>query len=129
VPNGPISRYWEVVCGAALSAGRPFQIASTMEVRIKAAGFVNVIVRKEMWPLGPWPKDERMKEIGRLGRSGLRNGFYAFSSALLRRVLGWDEEQVQKLCQEAVQELYHGGGQFYVTAWIPPLPQLLPAFQ
>jgi len=116
VPNGPLSRYWKVVSDAASSNGRPFQIASTIEERIKAAGFVDVTVRKEMWPLGPWPKDERMKEIGRLGRSGLRSAFHAFSSALLPRVLGWDEAQVQKLCQEATQELNDGSGQLYVTA-------------
>ena len=116
MPNGHLLRYWEVVSDAVSSTGRPFHIASTIEKRIKAAGFADVAVRKDMWPLGPWLKDRRMKEIGRLGRSGLRSAFHPFASALLRRVLGWEEAQVQKLCQEAAQEFNDKGAQLYVTA-------------
>ncbi|CAZ85279.1 unnamed protein product [Tuber melanosporum] len=117
MPDNAVSRYWGVVSEAASSTGRTFLVASTIEERIKAAGFVDVTVKKEMWPLGPWPKDERLKEIGRLGRTGMRSAVHAFASALLTRVLGWDEMQVQKLCQEATQEVNDGSAQLYVTAY------------
>ncbi|CUS15738.1 unnamed protein product [Tuber aestivum] len=116
IPDGAISRYWGLVSEAALSTGRTFQVASTIEERLKAAGFVDVTVRKEMWPMGLWPKDERMKEIGRIGRIGLRSAFHAFATALLTRVLGWDKAEVEKLCQEAIQEVNEGSGQLYATA-------------
>ncbi|RPA90693.1 S-adenosyl-L-methionine-dependent methyltransferase [Choiromyces venosus 120613-1] len=117
VPNGAVARYWRMVCDAAESTGRIFQVASTIEGLLKAAGFVDVTVRKELWPLGPWPKDERMKEIGRLTKPGLRSAFHAFASALLTRVLGWTDIQVKELCQEATQEINDGSSQLYVTAY------------
>ncbi|PWW72489.1 S-adenosyl-L-methionine-dependent methyltransferase [Tuber magnatum] len=117
IPDGAVTRYWGLVSDAASSTGRTFQVASTIEGRLKAAGFIDITVRKEMWPMGPWPKDGRMKEIGRLGKMGLRSAFCAFASALLTRVLGWDKAQVEKLCQEALEEVNGGAGKFYVTAY------------
>lgn len=36
------------------------------EQQLAEAGFVNVHVVKEKWPLNRWPKDKRYKQLGKI---------------------------------------------------------------
>jgi len=58
------------------------------------AGFVNVHHEIFKLPIGPWAKDERMKEIGACNLLQLLEGLEAFTLGLFTRVLGWSPERV-----------------------------------
>ncbi|KAJ5110278.1 hypothetical protein N7532_002923 [Penicillium argentinense] len=47
-------------------AGRSLNIHETMRNSIEKAGFVKVHEKKSRIPLGPWPKDKVLKEVGQL---------------------------------------------------------------
>lgn len=63
------------------------------------AGFVDVVETTRVWPIGHWPKDKRLKEIGRWGRMGSEESLYPFGVQLLTTV-GWTHEQIVELCQD-----------------------------
>ncbi|KAJ5279738.1 hypothetical protein N7478_005110 [Penicillium angulare] len=49
---------------AAEKCGRPFQLFSTLEKRIQEAGFVDIHIQHQKWPVGPWARDHLLKEAG-----------------------------------------------------------------
>jgi hypothetical protein len=63
---GPLS--WE--CGDKF--GKSFRIAEDSMDFMEQAGFVNVRRHTFKWPIGPWPIDKKMKEIGAYHRLGCR---------------------------------------------------------
>ncbi|KAK2767694.1 hypothetical protein FQN54_003852 [Arachnomyces sp. PD_36] len=54
--------------------GKSFSIAGDMKELMEEAGFVNVTYRTFKWPIGPWAKDPKMKEIGLYNRVGWSEG-------------------------------------------------------
>ena len=60
----PFSRWNKVVMDAGEKAGMDFDIGAKIKDRLEAVGFVNVRTRYTKWPIGPWPKDRHLKELG-----------------------------------------------------------------
>ncbi|KAJ5642917.1 uncharacterized protein N7484_005424 [Penicillium longicatenatum] len=49
---------------AANKSGKPMDLIKTMRASIEKAGFVDVHEKNVKWPIGPWPKDKTLKELG-----------------------------------------------------------------
>lgn len=60
---------------------------------VRDAGFVNVVHHRFKVPVGPWPKDPQLKEIGTLNLVQLLDGMEAFTLRLFCDVLGWTREE------------------------------------
>lgn len=54
--------------------GRSLRIVDHTKELMEAAGFVNVTYKKFKWPLGPWAKDRKLKEIGFYNRVNWEEG-------------------------------------------------------
>jgi hypothetical protein len=54
--------------------GRSLRIVDDTRAYMEAAGFVNITYRKYKWPMGPWPKDARLKRIGLYNRLNWEEG-------------------------------------------------------
>jgi len=76
-----------------------------MKGLMEQVGFVDVVETTAIWPIGLWPKDKRLKEVGRWGLLGATDSLYPFAVYLLTRALGWSEDEVRKLCDEVQKEL------------------------
>jgi SAM-dependent methyltransferase len=63
--SNPMSEWCKLALEAAERLGRPFDVAGRVGPWMEDAGFVNVVTKEYKIPLGPWPKDPHMKEIGR----------------------------------------------------------------
>lgn len=46
-------------------------------------------------PIGPWPKDRKLKEMGMYHREHIIACIEPFTLALFTRVLGWSKERTQ----------------------------------
>lgn len=44
--------------------GRPANSAEPYKSQLEAAGFVDVVETKYIWPSNRWPKDRKLKELG-----------------------------------------------------------------
>lgn len=56
-------------------------------------------------PFGSWPKDKRLKEIGRFERAQALDAVEPFTLALFTRVLGYSLEQAQVLIEAVKREI------------------------
>jgi len=60
---------------------------------------------KFKFPIGPWAKDRKLKEIGMYNLSQVLNGLEGFSLRLFCDVLGWQQEEVLVLTSQVRKEL------------------------
>jgi hypothetical protein len=75
--------------------GMTFDTIHVMRGHIEAAGFVDVHEERFVWPIGPWPKDEYLKDMGRWGERNWCDGIEGWVMALYTRLLGWTYDEVK----------------------------------
>ncbi|KAK5000489.1 hypothetical protein LTR66_000644, partial [Elasticomyces elasticus] len=63
--------------------GKTFRIWSQSKDILEGLGFVDVVEKRYRWPLNPWSKDKRMKEIGFWNRQRTLEGMEGFMLRLL----------------------------------------------
>ncbi|KAK1537032.1 methyltransferase domain-containing protein [Colletotrichum costaricense] len=75
---------------------------------VTEAGFTNITHQRYKLPLGPWPKDPHMKDVGLCNLICVLDGLEAFNLRLLTGVLGWSKEEVLTMLAACRQELKTG---------------------
>jgi ubiquinone/menaquinone biosynthesis C-methylase UbiE len=68
--------------------GKTFRIADETKGCMEASGFTNVTYQKFKWPIGPWPKDPKLKELGAYNRLGWEEGLEGWAMFLFTKYLG-----------------------------------------
>ncbi|RPB21339.1 S-adenosyl-L-methionine-dependent methyltransferase [Terfezia boudieri ATCC MYA-4762] len=114
-PKRPFTCWLYHIVRAAEKIGRPLVIARSMKELMERAGFVDVIESTAIWPIGAWPKDKGLKEIGKWGALGITDSLYPFAVRLLTKGLGWSKDEVIKLCGEVENELPKS--KYYFHGW------------
>lgn len=117
----PLATYGYHVIEASKALGRPVIFAPFAKKALEDAGFVDVVEKTAIWPIGDWPKDKRLKEIGRWGREGVYETLYPFGVHLLTKT-GWTVEQVKELCDAVKKSLQKSNqkgnvGKYYFQGW------------
>lgn len=104
---------------AARKTGRDPCPGVGLEEWVRNAGFENVAHHKFRFPIGPWAKDGKMKEVGMFNLAQVLGGLEAFSLRLFCQVLGWKKEEVLVLTSMVRKELknlkMHGQFDFHVV--------------
>lgn len=60
------SRYWSKLVNEAFRGnGSSLDTALLYEQQLADAGFVNIRVVRDKWPVNRWPKDKRYKQLGK----------------------------------------------------------------
>jgi SAM-dependent methyltransferase len=72
---------------AADKFGKTFRIADMTKELMEAAGFVNITYRTFKWPIGPWPQDRKLKEIGAYNRLAWEDGMNGWVLFLFTKYL------------------------------------------
>jgi hypothetical protein len=75
-----------IECGEKF--GKSFTVAEDSRAFMEKAGFVNVEHKTFKWPIGPWPRDRKMKEIGAYNRVGWDEGINGWAMFLFTKYLG-----------------------------------------
>jgi len=99
---------------AAEEAGRPLAVARGMAKRLEEVGFVDVTAQTAIWPMGSWPKQKELKELGRWAKYGFIESAFPFAYGQLKRK-EWTKEQVQKLADDCNASLHTG--KYYFQGW------------
>jgi metalloendopeptidase OMA1, mitochondrial len=94
-PDWPFARYAEKLQDASLQIGRELDIAPKLRGWFEDAGFVDVQQRVFKAPLGQWPRDPAMKDLGHWWNENMVLGLQAFSLAYFSRVLRWSAEEIE----------------------------------
>src|SRR5947208_152439 len=75
-----------------------------MAEQMKDAGFINITVREYKMPLGPWPKDMRLRESGQYSLVGISEGLTGLSIRVFTQMLGWSVEKMEILLAQVRAE-------------------------
>ncbi|KIX07729.1 uncharacterized protein Z518_02383 [Rhinocladiella mackenziei CBS 650.93] len=87
-PGSHIKRICALHTELGAASGREFDIAATMKEHIEQAGFVDVQQQRLKLPLGPWPSDPKMKEVGRLFERFYKTGLQGWLLHICTRSWG-----------------------------------------
>ncbi|KAJ5499872.1 hypothetical protein N7453_008923 [Penicillium expansum] len=80
------------------------------------AGFVNVIEDVYKLPQSPWPKDPKLKELGRYHQLNMLEAIPIYTYALFSRVLGWTRAEIEGLLAGIRMELRDTSYHLYTKA-------------
>jgi len=80
-------------------------VAPTMKERMEKVGFVDCEAQTAIWPIGPWAKDERLKELGKWGLLGACESLFPFGVHFLTKE-GWSIDTVRELCDTTAKGFY-----------------------
>lgn len=86
-PESAFGRWGALVFEAGDKIGRTYQTAYNTKKWMEEVGFVNVAETKYKMPIGRWPADPKLKEIGMWFRAYFEDGMEGYAMALLTRVL------------------------------------------
>ncbi|KAK7418749.1 hypothetical protein QQX98_003767 [Neonectria punicea] len=78
---------------------------SLQEKGMKEAGFVDIHSNTVKVPVGDWPKDPKMKEIGRFMQLGVETDVEGHVSFMANLLDGWTHDQVMLYCAQLRREL------------------------
>ncbi|KAJ5492785.1 hypothetical protein N7539_001531, partial [Penicillium diatomitis] len=116
-PNSVLAGWGETFISCAARAGRPLTTQETMRASIESVGFVDVHERLYKVPLGPWPKDQLLKEVGLLNLEHWKAGLEGNAMWLLTKFGAphpWTKDEVELYLMEARKDLknshIHGYG-------------------
>lgn len=94
-----------------------FDIFPALTGFVGALPFENVRSVEKLVPLGTWPKDKHLKEIGKFFRAQfLEAGLESYTLALFARFGGWKELDIKVLLAKVRQEVVAGKMHIY-TFW------------
>ena len=99
----------------AHKTGMPFDVVDTMHATLSdpALGFTDVHAQTFIWPIGPWPKDPHLKDLGRWGERNWCDGIEGWVMALYTRLLGWTYDEVKAFVRDFQAVIKDRRGRFW----------------
>lgn len=76
-----------------------------LEGWMKDAGFQNIHTERFVLPVGTWPKDKTLKEVGAWNFLQINEGLEAFTLALFTREAGYSVDEVKVICANIRKEI------------------------
>jgi len=87
-------------------AGIEFDIFPQFTSLLQSADFINIESHEEPTPIGTWPKDRRLKEIGVYFRTQfIEAAVDGYTLALFTRFGGWTEQEAQVIIAHVRKEI------------------------
>lgn len=103
---------------AASKFGAPFEDTLRIKGLMEDAGFVDVQQHAVKLPIGPWPKDKRLKKVGAFEMVNMVDGIEGLSFRLFSKALGMSMEAIQlnlmEVRNEAKNSRIHSYYPFYI---------------
>jgi len=96
----------KLAAGVRALGMEPFP-ASYLERWIRDAGFINMKSTNLPLPLGPWPKDKRLKEVGTYNLMQFLEGLDGFSLRVFCNVYKCEVDEVRVYCAAVRKDLYN----------------------
>ncbi|KAK2789712.1 hypothetical protein FQN53_001469 [Emmonsiellopsis sp. PD_33] len=109
--KGQSLRKWvDLIVEATGKFGKPMRQVHTWAERMEKAGFTNItsqqlIIVKYQLPFSAWPKDKKLKELGRYHQLQLFQALGAYSLGPLTRAMGWSPSEIEVLLSGVRKDL------------------------
>lgn len=93
--DAPIKQWGDAFCNAAERFGTPCDSPQKLKGWMESAGFVEVEQHILKIPVGTWPRDKRLKNVGLFEMVNMQDGLEGLSMMPFTRALNWSPEEVQ----------------------------------
>lgn len=103
--TSPVMKWQAGLIEGSKKLGRPLGESDKYKTIVEKAGFQNVVETIYRWPTNSWPKDPKLKELGKWNLVNFDIGLEGVSLALFTRVLGWSKDEVLALCTDVRKEM------------------------
>ncbi|KAH7157246.1 hypothetical protein B0J13DRAFT_603046 [Dactylonectria estremocensis] len=104
-PTSPLYKWVDVFEKIGELTGKTFFYGDKAADAMKEAGLSGVIERRLKLPLGPWPKDKKLRSWGAWNRQFLLQALEGFSIRGLTEMLGWSFNDAQLFLMDMRNEL------------------------
>ncbi|KAJ3460128.1 hypothetical protein MRS44_010995 [Fusarium solani] len=93
--DSALGQWGEIFIEGGRKIGRPFTVVEEdlQKKAMEAAGFIDVKVTTLKCPIGGWPKDEKLKEVGRYMKLALGQDIEG-AVIFMADLLGWKKEEI-----------------------------------
>ncbi|KAI5458957.1 S-adenosyl-L-methionine-dependent methyltransferase [Mariannaea sp. PMI_226] len=115
--DSPLKKWVQIFEQIGDAMGKTFFFAHGAANAMREAGF-EVTERKVKVPIGPWPKDKKLKQWGLWNRQFVIQGIEGFSIRGLTEMLGWKYEEAQLFLAALRKELMRPSLHSYVEMTI-----------
>ena len=126
-PEHDLSKWNELFNASMESINRTARPCAMLRSHAEAAGFINIREVKLKVPLGPWPKDPELKQIGMTDLVQLLDGLEGFSLKTLEAV-GWSQSEIEVFLASVRREMKSGKFHAYAPLYVlrpRPFPRVL----
>ncbi|KAK2795571.1 hypothetical protein FQN51_000425 [Onygenales sp. PD_10] len=103
---------------AAHKFGKSINQAPTHKQRLVDAGYINIREEIKRFPIGAWPKDPHLKELGRFWMENIVSGVEVYTLGFIGKVLDWDEAECRVLIAKATAELRDRKNHLYSDMYV-----------
>ena len=123
-PDSALNKFHQMTCAGRHAQGFNMKPGPDLMKNLKDAGFVDLQVKKIRLPLGAWPRDKRIKEIGIINLLQMEQAIEAICLGVLTQLPAeaggpWSWEEVQVFLVNIRNDLrnkkIHGHYDFYVA--------------
>lgn len=94
-PDSIFDQWGKISLSLGDKFGKSLRTVDEAKAGMEAAGFVNVVEQRWKVPIGAWPADKKMKEIGQFNRLHWEQGMEGWCLYLLTTIEKWSVEEVQ----------------------------------
>ncbi|KAF4807317.1 Secondary metabolism regulator LAE1 [Colletotrichum siamense] len=116
-PEHSIMKTGNLLLEATTNAGRKYIYPPDLKSMMMEAGFDSVTMQLFKWPVNPWPKEKKYKELGQWQNENLFQGWEAICMAPLTRALGWTKEEVIVLMAQNRRDFNNRNIHAYFPIW------------
>ena len=103
----PLDRWTGAIVAGVAAIGNEAEPGPQLEGWVKGAGFVNVAHKLLPIPVGMWPRDRRLKEVGAFDLAQFLDGLEAISLRVFTNVLGWSADEVAVFLASVRKDLHN----------------------
>jgi hypothetical protein len=103
--GSPIDMWGKNFFEAAEKFGTPVTTVTNIKRWMEEAGFIEVEEHILKLPVGPWPKDKRLKKVGLFESVNMHDGIEGLSIMSFTRALKWSPEAVQVFLMEVRKQV------------------------
>lgn len=117
-PDNPMATYWKLIADGLAVLGVQFRLTPNLASLMRAAGFVNVTERVFFTPIGPWPQNRALREVGLYWRAVLMEGLEAIALGPMVKGLGWKKAEVDVFLASVRKAYLEKGTHAYMPFYV-----------
>ncbi|KAK0381905.1 methyltransferase domain-containing protein [Colletotrichum limetticola] len=103
-PDAAVVRCFALLGKAATVLNRSFQDIPDLVNVMQEIGFVDVSIKKVMWPANTWAKGQHYKLLGQFAHENCMSGIEGWTMTPLTHGLGWSKQEVKVFLIELRKE-------------------------